>query len=75
MTPKGVVVVEQEDLDDTPPASPASPPASPSRTRGASSSNLSTGSGGRDDAKKSPISELLYMRWLDGLKMKWPSLL
>ncbi|KAF8914599.1 kinase-like domain-containing protein [Mucidula mucida] len=25
-------------------------------------------------ARKSPISELLYMRWLEGLKLKWPSL-
>jgi serine/threonine-protein kinase 24/25/MST4 len=75
LTPKGVVVVEQEDPDDIPPASPVSPPVSPSRTRGSSSSNLSTGSSGRDDGKKSPISELLYMRWLDGLKLKWPSLL
>ena len=26
-------------------------------------------------ARKSPIAELLYMRWLEGLKLKWPSLL
>ncbi|KAJ7781240.1 STE STE20 YSK protein kinase [Mycena metata] len=25
-------------------------------------------------AKKSPISELIYMRWLEGLRLKWPSL-
>jgi len=25
--------------------------------------------------RKSPIAELLYMRWLDGLKLKWPSIL
>lgn len=25
--------------------------------------------------RKSPIAELLYMRWLEGLKLKWPSLL
>ncbi|KAJ7700091.1 STE/STE20/YSK protein kinase [Mycena rosella] len=24
--------------------------------------------------KKSPISELIYMRWLEGLRLKWPSL-
>jgi serine/threonine-protein kinase 24/25/MST4 len=24
--------------------------------------------------KRSPIADLLYMRWLDGLKIKWPSL-
>ncbi|THH33692.1 hypothetical protein EUX98_g616 [Antrodiella citrinella] len=26
-------------------------------------------------ARKSPIAELLYMRWLDGLRLKWPSIL
>ena len=25
--------------------------------------------------RKSPIAELLYMRWLEGLKLKWPSIL
>ena len=25
--------------------------------------------------RKSPIAELLYMRWLEGLKIKWPSLI
>ncbi|KAF8524652.1 kinase-like domain-containing protein [Hysterangium stoloniferum] len=25
--------------------------------------------------RKSPIAELLYMRWLEGLKIKWPNLL
>ena len=25
--------------------------------------------------RKSPISDLLYMRWLEGLKIKWPSIL
>ncbi|KAK7061720.1 Ste20-like serine/threonine kinase, partial [Favolaschia claudopus] len=25
-------------------------------------------------SKKSPISELIYMRWLEGLRLKWPSL-
>ena len=27
------------------------------------------------EARKSPISELLYMRWLEGLRLKWPSIL
>ncbi|KAG8956761.1 hypothetical protein FRC04_000239 [Tulasnella sp. 424] len=26
-------------------------------------------------ARKSPISDLLYMRWLEGLRIKWPSIL
>ena len=25
--------------------------------------------------KRSPIADLLYMRWLEGLKIKWPSIL
>jgi len=25
--------------------------------------------------RKSPIADLLYMRWLEGLKIKWPSLI
>ncbi len=28
-----------------------------------------------DEARKSPISDLLYMRWLEGLRIKWPSIL
>lgn len=24
---------------------------------------------------KSPIAELLYMRWLEGLRIKWPNLM
>ena len=26
-------------------------------------------------SRKSPIAELLYMRWLEGLKLKWPSIM
>jgi len=70
LTAKGIVVVEQEDPEEHP-----TPPASPTRARGTSSSNLSNGGGSKEDVKRSPISELLYMRWLEGLKMKWPSLL
>jgi serine/threonine-protein kinase 24/25/MST4 len=25
--------------------------------------------------KRSPISELLYVRWLEGLKLKWPNII
>jgi len=28
-----------------------------------------------EPARRSPIAELLYMRWLEGLKLKWPSIL
>jgi serine/threonine-protein kinase 24/25/MST4 len=27
-----------------------------------------------EPAKRSPIADLLYMRWLEGLRIKWPSL-
>jgi serine/threonine-protein kinase 24/25/MST4 len=27
-----------------------------------------------EPAKRSPIADLLYMRWLEGLKIKWPNL-
>ena len=28
-----------------------------------------------EPARRSPIAELLYVRWLEGLKLKWPSIL
>lgn len=28
-----------------------------------------------EPVRRSPIAELLYMRWLEGLKLKWPSIL
>lgn len=28
---------------------------------------------GASPTRKSPIAELLYMRWLEGLKLKWPN--
>ena len=43
--------------------------------------NTPTTPGGADNAgdaspvKRSPIAELLYMRWLEGLKIKWPNIL
>jgi len=68
MTSKGLVVTEiQEDIAGLPSASaPAPAPivASPSVI-----SNKSV-----EPPRKSPIAELLYMRWLEGLKIKWPSL-
>jgi len=81
MTSNGIVVIEQEDSDPTPEPSPSSP-TSPDRPavlkkRGES---VRTGSSGdktatSPDEKKSPISELLYMRWLEGLKLRWPNIL
>jgi len=81
MTSNGIVVIEQEDADPIPDTSP-SPPVSPDRPAvlkkradsvrsGGSSDKVST----TPDEKKSPISELLYMRWLEGLRLRWPNLL
>ncbi|KAG2156062.1 kinase-like domain-containing protein [Suillus clintonianus] len=63
MTAKGLVVTEvQEDISGLPMDSSTS-----------SHSLKADGSG--SPVRKSPISELLYMRWLEGLRIKWPSIL
>ena len=65
MTPKGLVVTEvQEDISGLPSTSNglASPPAVKAADESTS------------PVRKSPIAEMLYMRWLEGLKIKWPSL-
>lgn len=62
MSSKGLVVTEEQE-DIAGPSSPAE--CAPS---GASTKSDETNS------RKSPIAELLYLRWLDGLKLKWPSL-
>ncbi|KAG7096960.1 hypothetical protein E1B28_004357 [Marasmius oreades] len=64
MTAKGLVVTEvQEEISGLP----------------SSSSSQSNQDGKNDDGasaiRRSPIAELLYMRWLDGLKIKWPNIL
>ncbi|GLB33808.1 putative serine/Threonine protein kinases, catalytic domain [Lyophyllum shimeji] len=66
MTARGLVVTEvQEDISGLPPTS-------------ASASSASVSAKGDEPpaspVKKSPIAELLYLRWLEGLKIKWPSL-
>ncbi|EJD01512.1 Pkinase-domain-containing protein [Fomitiporia mediterranea MF3/22] len=74
MTSRGLVVIEQESdeghgqVNGVNGHSIVGPTVAPS--------NTSTKSGGSGDepAKKSPIAELLYMRWLEGLKLKWPLL-
>ncbi|KAG2152242.1 kinase-like domain-containing protein [Suillus cothurnatus] len=64
MTAKGLVVTEvQEDISGLPMDSSASP-----------LNSLKADSSG-SPVRKSPISELLYMRWLEGLRIKWPSIL
>jgi serine/threonine-protein kinase 24/25/MST4 len=67
MTNRGLVVTEVvEDI--------AGPSGIPTAT-------TPTTPGGDNDAadaspvKRSPIAELLYMRWLEGLKIKWPNIL
>ena len=62
MTSKGLIVTEEEDVSGLPSTSdPVSQPAAPEVEQAPRS--------------KSPIAELLYMRWLEGLKLKWPNLL
>lgn len=68
MTNRGLVVTEVvEDIAGPSGASSAgSPPTSPGE--GDSAVDASP-------VKRSPIAELLYMRWLEGLKIKWPNIL
>ncbi|KAH7929447.1 Pkinase-domain-containing protein [Leucogyrophana mollusca] len=62
MTAKGLVVTEvQEDISGLPIDSSASTSGHSVKTD--------------DPVRKSPIAELLYMRWLEGLRIKWPSIL
>ncbi|KAH7914354.1 kinase-like domain-containing protein [Hygrophoropsis aurantiaca] len=62
MTAKGLVVTEvQEDISGLPVDSSASSSGHSNKTD--------------DPVRKSPIAELLYMRWLEGLRIKWPSIL
>lgn len=61
MTAKGLIVTEEEEISGLPSTSGGALPVAAA-----------------DDPaprSKSPIAELLYMRWLEGLKLKWPSIL
>ncbi|KZS91222.1 Pkinase-domain-containing protein, partial [Sistotremastrum niveocremeum HHB9708] len=51
---------------------PAIITTSDSEARDINGTGTDRGEGG--EMKKSPIAELLYMRWMEGLKMKWPGL-
>ncbi|KAI0939968.1 hypothetical protein AcW1_004817 [Taiwanofungus camphoratus] len=62
MTAKGLIVTEEEEISSLP-SSSSPTPSSEERTEPAS------------PTRKSPIAELLYMRWLEGLRLKWPSIL
>ncbi|THV08557.1 STE/STE20/YSK protein kinase [Dendrothele bispora CBS 962.96] len=65
MTAKGLVVTEvQEELSGLPSSDAAS----------VISSSTSSSNKSEEPVRRSPIAELLYMRWLEGLKLKWPSL-
>lgn len=64
MTSRGLVVTEElEDISGLP--SGSTEPSSPTSTAPAE----------QETPRKSPIAELLYMRWLEGLKLKWPSIM
>lgn len=78
LTARGLVVTEHE--EEVTPLQPSSSAASPH------SSHINTNLAGNantksaaDEApsptKRSPISELLYVRWLEGLKLKWPNIM
>ncbi|KAH7102896.1 Pkinase-domain-containing protein [Auriculariales sp. MPI-PUGE-AT-0066] len=84
MTSKGLIVVEHEE-DVSASASQSEPeirriesrvsaPVMHERTESHSSSRAEKEREPRE-VKRSPIGELLYMRWLEGLKLKWPSIL
>ena len=68
MTSKGLVVTEEqeEEISGLPPTTsvPTNFITSPPAVDAPSS-----------PSRKSPIAELLYMRWLEGLKLKWPSIM
>lgn len=66
MTNRGLVVTEVvEDIAGPSGAVAVVPAATPGVENGADASPV----------KRSPIAELLYMRWLEGLKIKWPNIL
>jgi serine/threonine-protein kinase 24/25/MST4 len=68
MTSRGLVITEeQEEISGLP--TPSSPNGS------VLSSATAATAPPESPTRKSPIAELLYMRWLEGLKLKWPSML
>jgi serine/threonine-protein kinase 24/25/MST4 len=64
MTSKGLIVLEHEEVISGLPSG-----------SGSDKLSLAVNMPPVDDTpKRSPIAELLYMRWLEGLRLKWPSL-
>ncbi|PFH52724.1 hypothetical protein AMATHDRAFT_139029 [Amanita thiersii Skay4041] len=62
MTSKGLVVTEvQEDVSGLPSSSDI-----------VTTSVMKVDEAPASPTRRSPIAELLYMRWLEGLKLKWP---
>jgi len=71
MTAKGLIVTEvQEDVSGLP-----STPGTSHSAHSVAPSPSPVKSDESSPTRKSPIAELLYMRWLEGLKIKWPSLM
>ncbi|KAH8118693.1 Pkinase-domain-containing protein [Phellopilus nigrolimitatus] len=79
MTTRGLVVTESEEDAEAGVSGLPAAHAAPLAGAPSSGSTKSAGSGGSDEpaspTRKSPIAELLYMRWLEGLRLKWPSIL
>lgn len=89
MTARGLVVVESEEVVAATAgavvvvgngvAASATNGAAAGGGAGAANGNANgagaTANGTGKDEKRSPIAELLYMRWMEGLKLKWPSIL
>jgi serine/threonine-protein kinase 24/25/MST4 len=74
MTAKGLVVTEvQEDISGLPSTSNGSVSAH-SVAPSATSKKSDKGDESSSPVRKSPIAEMLYMRWLEGLRLKWPSM-
>jgi serine/threonine-protein kinase 24/25/MST4 len=74
MTAKGLVVTEvQEDISGLPSTSNGSVSAH-SVAPSATSNKSDKGDEPSSPVRKSPIAEMLYMRWLEGLRLKWPSM-
>ncbi|KAF8505850.1 Pkinase-domain-containing protein [Russula emetica] len=65
MTNRGLVVTEMVEDIAGPSGAIIPTPTTPAGDNAAEASPV----------KRSPIAELLYMRWLEGLKIKWPNIL
>lgn len=75
MTSKGLVVTEEEEVNGLPGDASSSSGHSGSGHSHAPSVSSRKADEPSSPVRKSPIAELLYMRWLEGLKIKWPSMM